>query len=262
MTAQPFPQSLGFKSGSSGTLTSRTLMLEELTSLLPSLGAQADRSDFAHAVIEQNVLGKSTSSTRRITLQRLTELYALDGTVPLFRALRRLWIVDPESGPLLSLLCGLARDPLLRATARSIISLREGQGFDRIGCADALRHHTGDRLNDAILDKVVRNAAASWTQSGHLAGRTFKKRQRVTPTPAAVTMALFLGYLQGLRGAGLFQTIWCEVLDSTPETLSSLAARASAAGLLRFRQSGDVIEIGFPDLLTKAEDELATHGQN
>jgi hypothetical protein len=117
-------------------------------------------------------------------------------------------------------------------------------------------------LNEAILDKVVRNTAASWTQSGHLIGRTFKKRQRVKATPPAITMALFLGYLQGLRGPGIFQTVWCEVLDSTPEAMSSLAARASAAGLLRFRQSGDVIEVGFPDLLTKAEDELATHGQN
>ena len=45
----------------------------------------------------------------------------------------------------------------------------------------------GSRLNDAILDKVARNAGSSWSQSGHLQGRVRKIRLRVDPTvgPAA-----------------------------------------------------------------------------
>lgn len=262
MFGPSYPISLGFKSGASGTHTSRTLMYEELAAVLTVAAPRAERPDLVRAIVEDNVLGKTTASTRRISAQRLTELYALDPSAPIFRALHRLWVTDAQSRPLLALLSALARDPMLRATASSVLALREGQSFDRDAANSALRQHAGARLNDAILDKVVRNAAASWTQSGHLVGRTFKKRQRVTATPASVTMALFLGYLQGLRGPALFTTLWCEVLDSSPEALSALASRAAQSDLLRFRQSGDVIEIGFPSLLSKAENELTSHGQN
>jgi hypothetical protein len=260
MSERSYPNELGYKSGASGTHTSRTIMLEELSLLLAAVGQGATREEFIHAIVEDNVLGKSTTSTRRISAQRLTELYALDTKVPTFRLLQKLWTIDLDSQPLLALLSGLARDPLLRCTAPVVIGLREGQSFDRGLATEALKVHAGKRLNDAIIDKVARNAAASWTQSGHLTGRTFKKRQRVQPTAGAVTMALFLGYLQGLRGAGLLRTLWCEVLDSTPEVLAGIASRASLSGLMRFRQLGDVIEISFPDLLSNAENERTSHG--
>lgn len=257
-----YPLDLGFKSGESGAHTSRTLMLDELSRLLGFVAIGATKAEITHAVVEDNLLNKSTVSTRRATAQRLSELYALDTAVPLFRALQRLWLLDREAQPLLALLCALARDPLLRATSPAILALREGQSFDRNSVTAALRTYVGVRLNDSILDKVVRNSAASWTQSGHLTGRTFKSRQRVKATPPAAAFALLLGYLQGLRSSGLFHTLWCQVLDSSPEALAGLASRASMSGLLRFRQSGDVIEISFPDLLTQAEIERATHGQD
>ena len=173
-------------------------MFDEVSLLLSVITPSASREEYVRAIVDENVLGKATTSTRRITAQRLTELYALDTSVAIFRTLLRLWAPSANSQPLLALLSALARDPLLRCTAPPVLSLREGQSFDRAAATDALRRHAGPRLNDAILDKVVRNAAASWTQSGHLSGRTFKKRQRVQATPPAVTMALLLGYLQGL----------------------------------------------------------------
>lgn len=75
-------------------------------------------------------------------------------------------------------------------------------------------------------------------------------------------MALFLGYLQGLRGPGLLKTQWCEVLDSPPESLARLASNASMLGLLRFRLAGEVMEIAFPDFLTRTELEETAHGQD
>ncbi len=79
-----------FRFGKCGTQSSRHIMLRELGELLDALPAGADRHDYAVAVIDQNVLGKPTLATRRATWQRLTELYALDPAVPLFRVLRRL----------------------------------------------------------------------------------------------------------------------------------------------------------------------------
>jgi hypothetical protein len=261
MSSVYYSSPLGFKSGESGTHTSRTVMVAELTALLASASDAKTKEQFVHMVVDENVLGKSTTSTRRITAQRLSELYALDTSVPIFRALLRFWNVDRDAQALMALLSSLARDPLLRATVPAVLALRDGQSFDRDAMAASLRAHAGPRLNDAILDKVVRNAASSWTQSGHLNGRTIKRRQRVKPTPPAVTMALLLGYLQGLRGPALLRTTWCEVLDSTPAALSMLAARASMSGLLRFRHAGDVVEVSFADLLTKQEIETtSSHG--
>ena len=260
MSNTSFPEDLGFKAGNKGAHTSRTLMFDEISKLLSSCPLTATRDDYVSAIVGENILGKTTTSTRRISAQRLTELYALDTGVPIFRVLRKLWDKDREGQPLLALMSALARDPLLRSTVPAVIRLREGQSLDRDSMTEALRLCVRDRLNDAILDKVVRNASASWSQSGHLVGRTFKKRQRVRATPAAVTMALLLGYLQGIRGPGLFRTLWAEILDSSQETIALLASRAALAGLFRFRQAGDVVEIGLPELLTKAEIERASHG--
>src|ERR1700727_1493235 len=103
----------GFRSGHVGTHTSRTMMLAELSAILTVVPRSATRQEYVNAVVEANCLAKPTTSTRRLTLQRLTELYALDPEVPIFRILRRLWDVDSEPRPVLALLAALARDPLL-----------------------------------------------------------------------------------------------------------------------------------------------------
>jgi hypothetical protein len=256
MSSLRFNSIFGFRSGDKGTHTSRTMMLAELSALLAICEPDSSREDYMTAIIEDNVLGKSTVSTRKLSAQRLAELYALDRGVPLFRMLRRVWDFDSASQSLSALLVALARDPLLRSTADSVLDLRPGESFNRETMAEALRKTTKDRLNDATLDKVVRNAASTWAQSGHLEGRTFKRRCLVSPTAGSVTMALFLGYLQGVRGPGVLRSFWCQALDASPEVLARIASSASMAGLIRFRIAGDVIDLGFPDFLTANELKL------
>ena len=102
-----------------GTHTSRTIMLDELTALLASCPPDAAYKDYAFAVADTNVLGKSTLATRKKSLRHLRELYALRADVPVFAGLRSLWWDDPTSRPLLAVLCAAARDPLLRARRSS-----------------------------------------------------------------------------------------------------------------------------------------------
>lgn len=257
MNASDFPPTLGFRAGDKGTHSSRTMMLAELSALFATCTPECSREDYFTAAINDNALGKATASTRRLTVQRLSELYALDRAIPIFRALRRFWDLDVGGQRLIALLVCLARDPLLRCSVPSVLNLREGQNFDRDAMKDAVSKTVRDRLNDSILDKVVRNAASSWTQSGHLAGRTFKKRRLVRPTRGPVALALFLGYLQGIRGPGILQTFWCRVLDAPPAELSRIAATASMLGGLRFRQAGDVVDVSFPSLVSLTEMERA-----
>lgn len=246
----------GFRSGDRGTHTSRTIMLDELSNLLDAVPGDAVRDNYADAVMTHNCLGKRTAATRILSLQRLTELYSLDPHVILFRVLRDLWVRNETSRPLLALLLALARDPLLRASATAVLRTPYGNEFARQSMTDALTDAVGDRLNEATLDKVVRNASSSWTQAGHFRGRGRKTRQRVEATPAATTFAVLLGFAVGRRGRLLFETPWTAVLDTSPDDLIDVAVNAKRLGLLDLKQSGSMIDVSFPALFTNKERDL------
>jgi len=246
----------GLRFGDKGTHTSRTSMFSEISDVLDALPASASRKDYARAIIYEDVLGKNTASTRRLTDQRLSELYALDLRVPIFRVLRYIWDIDEAGRPLLSLLCALARDPLLRATAPTILGLSLGEELVRSTFLDAMRDVAGRRLNESILDKVARNAGSSWTQSGHLEGRVRKTRKPVRATPGSAAFAVWLGWLQGHAGASLLTTPWASVFDQNTTELMNAVLRAKQMRLLSARMGGGVIEIDPTELEKQAEVNL------
>ena len=238
----------GFRFGAKGTHTSRTIMLAELTTLLQTTSRHSDRAEYASAVIEANCLAKRTVSTRRLTNQRLAELYGLDPSIPLFRVLRKLWDRDTAGRPLLAIQCAIARDPLLAATAPAILALAPGAEFLREPMRAALHEATGERFNEAVLNKVLRNAASSWTQSGHLEGRALKKRRRVHPTAMNVAFSLFLANCAGFRGQELFSCGWMQVLDRSQSEARELSLDAKRLGLIDLRMAADVIELNLDRL--------------
>ncbi len=244
---------LGFRFGDKGTHTSRTIMFDELRAVLAHCPPDAKRADYLAAIHDDNCLGKRTVATRKLSSQRLSELYTLDPEVPLFRNMRRCWYVDPRGQAVLALLLALARDPLLRVTALPVLRMRPGEELARQQMTDALKRAVGSRLNESTLDKVVRNAASSWTQSGHLKGRGRKVRQTVTPTAVTTAYALLLGHLEGKRGAALFETLWARVLDAPPSELRHLAMDARRLGFLDMTESGGVVEVAFWRLLSPDE---------
>jgi len=249
----------GFRFGDKGTHTSRTIMFKELALLFDDQELNAPREAYVSAIIDQNCLGKRTVSNRKLTYQRLSELYGLDPNIPLFRILRHLWQSDESGRPLLAILTALARDPLLRATSEIILQIKTGEELMRQKLSDALRQSVDSRLNEGTLNTTVRNISSSWTQSGHLTGRARKIRQSVTPTPVAPAYALVLGYILGARGNGLFNTLWTKVLDTPQEELIALAAAAKRLGFLDLSQAGGVVEVSFTRLLTEDERRLI-HG--
>jgi hypothetical protein len=241
-------EAVGFRFGAKGTHTSRTMMLEELSRVLEATNQGHRRTDYAEAIIEGNCLSKPTASTRRLSNQRLGELYGLDPTIPLFRVLRRLWDIGADGRPLLALLAALARDPLLAATCRAIVAMPANTDLQRDSLKGALQDAVGDRLNDSTLEKVCRNAASTWAQSGHLEGRTFKKRRIVLPSTTAVTFAIYLAHAAGFRGAEIFSCGWLRVLDCEPSQARQLTLDAKRSGLLDLRMAGDVVELNLSRL--------------
>ena len=219
-------------------------MLQEL-SLIASRGVTGG---VEKSVLEDNILGKSSSSGRSLTLQRLKELYSFDPTTPIFRVFAALCERDPAALPQLALLMAIARDPLLRASARSVLGLAPGSQLMRDAMRGAIASAVGDRMNEAVLDKVVRNAASSWTKTGHLVGRTIKRRARVRANQTAFVFALWLAHKAGFGGSELFDNGWVAALDLDPRSARTLAERAHAAGLITFRTIGDAFEFDFTRL--------------
>ena len=234
---------MGFRVAESGPHTGKTLMLQELETLLGALPSDAPAKAYRAAIVEENVLGKRTASTRKETASRLTALHGLDPSKPLFRVLRRLWAVDPSAHPQLALLNGLARDPLLMATAGQVMGMARGELLQRSEMVVAVQGFTHDRLSPKVLDAVACNTASSWTQSGHLKGKVKKMRQAIKPHPVALALALWLGYASGKRGKTLLNTPWATALDTSSSGLLELAEQAKRLGLLKLSHGAGVVSI-------------------
>lgn len=249
------PTVFGFWGGDRGPHASRTMMLSEITDLLDAVPNDAPKTVYRDAIMDDNVLGKRTLATRRETYQRLGRLYALDPEVTLFRLLRFFWERDPDGRPILALLCASARDPLLRMTANTVLKTPSNELLPIEVMEEAITLGAPSRFSQTTLATIARNAAASWTQAGYLRGHRKKTRIDPTVTPGVVAYALALGYLAGSSGQMLLSTFWAKLLDTPSDQLTSLAADASARGLIAYRQSGQVIEVRFPELLTPEELE-------
>ena len=236
-------EAVGFRFGAKGTHTSRTMMLAELEAVLDAAGEDAAGDDYVAAVVGANCLSKATAATRRLSSQRLRELYGLEPGRPLFRVLRRLWTLDPPARPLLALLAAVARDPLLAATAPAVVPLPPGAELRRQAMKATLWSAVGERLNEAVLEKTCRNAASSWTQSGHLEGRTFKTRRPVAASPAVAAFALYLAHVAGFRGADVFSSAWLRLVDCDPSQARRFAFEAKRLGLIDLKMVGSVVEL-------------------
>ena len=246
----------GLKFSAGGAHISRTMMLAELDIVLTAVPKGSSAGDYRDAILQRNVLGKTTGSTRQKSLRHLRELYALDEAAPIFGLLRRMHGIDSKSLASLAVQVAWARDPLFRATTAPIMEASEGEHVATVILAQAVAAAFPGQYSELNRNKIARNAASSWTQSGHLAGRTKKIRQRIKPTPVAVTMALFLGETAGYHGAAVFSNPWCTLLDLSPDRARFMAQEAHRAGLLNLRAVGEVVELSFP-LLTEFQGQPA-----
>jgi hypothetical protein len=253
---EPLLSQLGFRFGINGPHAARTMMLDDLRALLGHTPASATRSDYAAAIVADNVLGKSTKKARELALRHLGTLYGLDLAKPIFRALRRLWPLNEAAQPILALASALARDPLLKGTQGFVLSHAQGALVTRQDVEHLLSRTHPDRFTPASLKSFAQNVAGTWTSAGILVGHRRKTRGAAVPTPESMALLLFLGYLEGRTGQRLFSSEWMKLLPSSPDELEALANSASHRGLLVFMSAGGVKEVRFPDYLTPEEERI------
>ncbi len=246
----------GLKFSSGGAHISRTMMLAELDAVLVRVPTGSSTGDYREAILEQNVLGKTTDSTRQKSLRHLRELYALDESTPIFGLLRKLQSIDPTSLPLLAFQVAWARDPLLRATTQPVIDAPEGERVGTASLADVLEEAFPNQYSETSRKGIARNTASSWSQAGHLVGRVTKTRKHIKPTTVAVAMALFFGGVAGYNGPAVFSNPWCRLLDLNADSARALGFECHRAGLLNLRAVGEVTELSFPLLAEFQERQL------
>lgn len=247
-------QKFGFKFGQNGTHAARTMMLAELTQLFDGQPVDAQSEHYRDDIELANVLHKPTSKARTLTWRHLGGLYGMNTQIPLFRVFRQLWERDVSANPLLACQMALTRDPILRMSKAKILSLEQGELLVREDMEQALNEQGPDRFSPAMLKSLAQNVNGTWTGAGYLQGRSKKHRSEPEVRPINVAFALFLGYLQGATGNRLFTTEWTRVLDCRQERLLELARQASYSGFITFKHSSEVVEVTFPDFLTKEEE--------
>lgn len=249
----------GFIKEHGGAHTARTMMLEELTTLLDHVGMKGvSKEVYIAAIEEENCLAKPSGKARILTGRHLAALYTLDPETTLFRVLLYFWERDKGSRPLLALLCSYARDEVLRDSSLLILDAVEDELILRQQMEALFEKKYPGRFSPATLKSVAQNVNGSWTRSGHLRGRTKKYRSKPLVSSGAVSYALFIAYLCGFRGMNLFSSEYVKLLDCGRDRAIELAEEASRRGWIIFKSIGDVVEVQFSQLLTAAEKELVS----
>lgn len=219
-------------------------MLEDLDQLLADPQETLNATRLRRAVLDDNLLGKRTPRTRLASWQFLNRLYGLSEDSLGTSGFLTLWREAPEARPQLALLRAAARDPLLNLSAPWVIGLPEGQGVTWPDLAAYLKAQ-GVEYSDKTLRSVAQNLLSSWTQAGWLGGKTRKKRVDAQWHPAAATLLLHEAYLQGERGAALYDQVLNRLLPLHAEQVDALASEAGRRGWLSYRRLADVLEITF-----------------
>lgn len=231
--------------------TGRTMMFTELSKLMDfSIGTY---TDFEH-LINENVIAKKTEISRYETKGYLKKLYGFDEKEPSFKVFHYLWQLSATSErPILALLLAITRDYLLSESIDVVINTSIGSRVDTNLIAENIEEKHPNRFTIKTRIASSKNIASTWKQAGHITGKMKNLRTQVTPGYYAVAYALFLGYLQGLRGDFLFQTKWTKALDCSENELRTLAQEAAKRELLSFQYSGNVTVVNFKSLIQKLD---------
>lgn len=221
-------------------------MLGDLKKLLDCVcEANAGRKIYQRAIQEENCLVKRSLKTRQLSYGHLASLYGLEPGLAIFRALRYFWTRDSAARPLLALACACARDSLLRSTAAFVLAKPQDTLLTTEEMAGFIERRNPGRFSKATLNSTAQNINSTWTQSGHLKGRSRKFRAPPKTSAANAAYCLYLAWLSGERGKSLFQSGYMQLLDCPLDRRLELAASASAQGWLTMNRIGDIIDVQF-----------------
>jgi hypothetical protein len=232
------------------------MMFLEMRVLVRALPLTVTEDEFTKAIVEENILDKPTLSSRKKSLRHLFDLYGMDPSKALFRVLWDFGHADIDSLHQLCLVCAYARDPQLRHSFELVRTLRLGELLERAVMEQHLEIGFPGRFSPAMKKSMAQNVLTTWTFGGHLAGKVKKTRRLPEPRPVSAAYAMFVGYLTGLRGERLLDSVFASLVASNRSQLQAALSLASAKGLLSLKQAAGIVEFDFSNLLTPAEQAL------
>lgn len=252
-TASTIWQSLGFING--GVMSSRSIMLPELSALLAIAPRDADVDTFRRLAVDEDALHRASAANRLKTFNKLKRLYALDQAFPIFREFRRLSLMFPAELTTLAGSLAFAREPLLRACAAMVLSTPIAAPLSRASFEAWVREHHAGQFSQTMYRSFSHNLYASFFQLGYLGAAAGKcrLRQRIATGPASAAYAAFLDWLLGLNGLSLLQGKHSHTLElAKVEHLAALSA-AGQLGLMKVGLAGGVLHLDFASWLQPGE---------
>ena len=226
--------------------TSRTIMSAELIEVLDYPKGDLDYFE----IMEDNVFNKKTESSKKKTINYLTQLYSFKKENKKFSSLENYWKkIDQKEKPLIALLFAVSEDYLMKESVDFVKSIKNNEKASIEKFEANIEHYHSNRFTPKTLRSVSQNVASSWKQAGYIHGKMKNIRTVHSPTYFAVAFAFLMAYLDGSRGDYLFDHPSVKALDASREEMLTLIKAASDRELLNYNRSGASIVISFEKYL-------------
>jgi len=244
----------GFRAGSDSAHSSRTLMIDEVSVLFDAIPREATKDRYREAIVEENLLAKSTRKNRQLSYKYLAALYGLELDCPVFFRFRGFWGLQQASQPMLLFSAALARDPLLRMSLPWYLSLPLGTEVPREMIEDRLSQAFPGRFSAASTKSIAQNLSGSYTVAGFLEGKARKRRTQPLLHPESATFLSFLAYLNGYDNHAILTSPWAKIAGRRMDEFEACLESATHRGWIEFLKAGGVKEIRFPGYLSPSQE--------
>ena len=231
--------------------TSRPIMSAELIAVMDFPKEDLDYFE----IMANNVFNKKTESSKKKTINYLTQLYSFKKDDRKFQCLENYWKkVEEKEKPILALLLAVSKDYLMRESGDFVKSVKHNVKASIEEFEANISHHHPNRFTPKTLRSVSQNVASSWKQAGYVIGKIKNIRAECPPSYFTTAFAFLMAYLDDLRGEYLFNHPSVKALDATKEEILNLIKAASDRELLDYNRSGASIVISFDKYLKQLHD--------
>ena len=237
-------------------LSARSALYTDFQVLLQTRPALSPSLDYRRAVLEENVLSRSSIAARKKLFQELKPRYLLDSGHPLFSAFHHEWhrcASDQERALTAYVLLALNdRTVALTSLDWFYPHLRRAPCEVRIGDLVAFLRQLGQgahpelaRWTPSTLTRVAQHYLASIRDFGLATGTT--KKVAVRPALYGCPVRLLLSALGLLRVPPLkvIRHASFKLLGLAPEEVVDALSQLNRRGDLRFRMQADVVELSY-----------------
>jgi len=234
-------------------LSSRSALATDFAMLMERV-PEYRAATFRAAVIDDNILARSSLSARAKLFKEIKGRYLLDEASPLFAAFIAEWRAypDPHDRQLLSYVLFALNDRTVFLTSSEWLfpHLRQASSELRIGDLIVFFHRLGKASHPEVaawtkttLTRVAQHYLASVRDFGLAIGGTRKVAVRPSLQPAPVRLLLRALLMAGTAPSAIIRHESFKILGIGPGEVVDVLSDLNRQGALRFRMQADIIEL-------------------